>query len=275
MSATLTIVVVTFNARDDVIACLASVHAAPPDRPWTVVVVDNASTDGTPEAITAHWPALSLHRLTANRGFAAANNVGIRGSDGVLILLLNSDTLIGAGQIERLCRALESSPRAAAAGPRLLGGDGRQELSFGPMISPLGELRQRVRAGLLAHAPIPLQRGMRARLQRAQEVDWVSGACLLVRRAAAEQVGLLDERYFMYCEDVDFCAALRAAGHRVLFVPDAIVTHLRGRSRATAPIATSRHYRESQLAFYRKHHPKWARWLARYLRAKGQHPGPD
>jgi GT2 family glycosyltransferase len=99
-------------------------------------------------------------------------------------------------------------------------------------------------------------------------VDWVSGACLLVRRAAAEQVGLLDERYFMYCEDVDFCAALRAAGHRILYAPEVVVTHLRGRSRATAPAATTRRYRDSQLAFYRKHHPRWARLLRWYLAAR-------
>ena len=107
-------------------------------------------------------------------------------------------------------------------------------------------------------------------MRRRQFVDWVSGACLLVRRSAAEQVGLLDERYFMYCEDVDFCAALRASGHRILYTPDVVVTHLRGRSRASAPVVTSRRYRDSQVAFYRKHHPRWAPLLRWYLRLKGE-----
>src|SRR5439155_1073275 len=87
--------------------------------------------------------------------------------------------------------------------------------------------------------------------------DWVSGACLLVRRADAEAVGGLDERFFMYTEDVDFCAAIRARGRRVLFTPDVEIVHLRGRSAAAAPEATSSAYRRSQIAFYEKHHPGW------------------
>ena len=95
------------------------------------------------------------------------------------------------------------------------------------------------------------------RTRRRQHPDWVSGACLLVRRADAEAAGLLDERYFMYTEDVDFCAAIRARGRQVLFTPDVEVVHLRGRSAASAPAATARGYRRSQLAFYAKHHPRW------------------
>src|SRR5207237_2350185 len=88
-----------------------------------------------------------------------------------------------------------------------------------------------------------------------QLVDWVSGACLLVRRNAAEPAGLLDERFFLYTEDVDFCHAVRALGYRVLFTPSADIVHLRGRSRATAPDAVNAAYRRSQIAFYEKHHP--------------------
>lgn len=270
MSAPLSIIVVTFNAQADVLACVASVHAHPPARTWELVVVDNQSTDGTADAVAARWPEVSLIRLPENVGFAAANNIGIRASTGPLILLLNSDTLVAAGQIEALCTALELEPGAAAAGPRLVDGQGRQELSFGPMISPLGEARQKLRTRLLASGPGALRRRIADDMARRQFVDWVSGACLLVRRSAAEQVGLLDARYFMYCEDVDFCAALRAAGHRILYVPEVVVTHLRGRSRASAPVATNRRYRDSQLAFYRKHHPRWAPLLRWYLMLKGE-----
>ncbi|HTV01875.1 MAG TPA: glycosyltransferase family 2 protein [Luteitalea sp.] len=268
MTAPLSIVIVTFNAREDALACLASVYAHPPDRPWDVVVVDNQSVDGTADAIATRWPDLALVRLPENIGFAAANNIGIRASTGALVLLLNSDTLVDAGQIEALCAALESEPTAAAAGPKLIDGEGRQEISFGRMISPLGEPRQKVRARLLARGPAAVRTRIAADLQRRQTVDWVSGACLLVRRSAAEQVGLLDERYFMYCEDVDFCAALRGAGFTILYAPDVEVVHLRGRSRATAPAVTNRRYRDSQLAFYRKHHPRWARMLRWYLAAR-------
>jgi GT2 family glycosyltransferase len=108
--------------------------------------------------------------------------------------------------------------------------------------------------------------------RRERDVDWVSGACLLVRRTDAEAVGLMDERYFMYAEDVDFCAAVRARGRRVLFSPAAEVVHLRGRSRATASTAAEQAYRRSQIAFYEKHHPGWVPWLRWYLKMKGGLP---
>ena len=100
-------------------------------------------------------------------------------------------------------------------------------------------------------------------------MDWVSGACLLVSPGRRRGVGLLDERYFLYTEDVDFCAALRARGRRILFAPAAEVMHLRGRSRASAPAAMNAAYRRSQLAFYEKHHPRWAWLLRAYLRLQG------
>jgi GT2 family glycosyltransferase len=268
VSASVSIVIVTFNAREDALACLTSVHAHPPRRPWDVVVVDNQSSDGTADAIADRWPDDRLIRLPENIGFAAANNVGIKATQGTFVLLLNSDTLVGEGQLEALCDALEQDTSAAAVGPRLVDGEGRQELSYGSMISPLSEPRQKVRARLLMQGPAPIRARIEADMSRRQHVDWVSGACLLVRRVAAEHVGLLDERYFMYCEDVDFCAALRAAGHTVLYAPEIEITHLRGRSRASAPAVTSRRYRDSQVAFYRKHHPRWARVLRWYLAAR-------
>jgi GT2 family glycosyltransferase len=108
--------------------------------------------------------------------------------------------------------------------------------------------------------------------RREQFVDWVSGACLLVRRADAEAIGLLDERFFLYTEDVDFCASLRARGRSILFTPAAEITHVRGRSRASAPVAANAAYRRSHMAFYEKHHPRWARILRTYLRVKAQEP---
>jgi hypothetical protein len=102
--------------------------------------------------------------------------------------------------------------------------------------------------------------------------DWVSGACLLVRRADALAAGLLDDRYFLYAEDVDFCAALRSLGRRILFTPDAEVVHLRGASGRKRRVETGRAYRRSQLAFYEKHHPRWAPLLRAYLRLRGALP---
>jgi GT2 family glycosyltransferase len=176
------------------------------------------------------------------------------------LLLLNSDTTVPAGAIDRLLAELEQQPDVAVIGPRLVDGSGRAELSFGRMIGPFNELRQKRRARSGAVEELTRRRGY---------PDWVSGACLLVRRADAEAVGGLDERYFMYAEDVDFCAAIRARGRRVLFAPDVEVVHLRGRSAASAPAATHAAYRRSQIAFYEKHHPRWAPLLRLYLRLRG------
>jgi GT2 family glycosyltransferase len=103
-------------------------------------------------------------------------------------------------------------------------------------------------------------------------VDWVSGACLLIRREDLERAGLFDERYFLYTEDVDLCATVRRHGRLVRFSPEAVVEHRRGASRASAPGPTEEAYRRSQIAFYRKHHPRWAPWLALYLKVRGRLP---
>jgi GT2 family glycosyltransferase len=261
---TLSIVIVTFNALADAEACVASLHGAPPTTPHDVTVVDNASTEPVAAAIAANWPAVRVLEMGRNAGFAAASNAGIRATSARLVLLLNSDTIVPAGAIDRLVARLDASPEVAIAGPRILDAAGFPELSFGRMISPLGELRQQVRA----RRPGWIARETR----REQFVDWVSGACLLVRRADAEAVGLLDERYFLYTEDVDFCAAVRARGRRVLFTPAAEIVHRRGRSRATAPGRAAAAYRRSHVAFYEKHHPRWAPILKAYLRLKGELP---
>jgi GT2 family glycosyltransferase len=273
MTSLLSIVIVSFNTREDLLRCLASLDAAPPAGPHEIVVVDNASRDGTAEAVRARWPATRLIVQAENAGFAAGNNVGIRAAAGDLLLLLNSDTVVPAGALDALVSRLAAHPEAAVAGPRLVDGDGRAELSFGPMISPLAELRQKLVMALHHRGVGVVSRWVERATRRERFVDWVSGAALLVHRRDAEAVGLLDERYFLYTEDVDFCAAIRRRGRRVLFTPAASITHLRGRSRATAPAAMNAAYRRSHIAFYEKHHPRWAALLRAYLRARGQLPG--
>jgi len=259
----LSIVIVSFNARADLERCLGFLHAMPPAIAHEIVVVDNGSTDGSVEA-ARRWPDVRVIALGANVGFAKGNNAGIRTATGDALLLLNSDTVVPAGALDRLAGELDRDPSVAVVGPRLVDGNGQAELSFGRMIGPLNELRQKRRA---------VNRGEVEKLTRVRQYpDWVSGACLLVRRADADAVNGLDERFFMYTEDVDFCAAIRGRGRKVLFTPAAAITHLRGRSRATVPGAMNAAYRRSQLAFYEKHHPWWAPLLRMYLRLKGQAP---
>ena len=264
--ADLTIVIVSYNTRRDLENCLRSLHGPPPAISHEIVVVDNASTDGSVEAVRSQWPNVRVVSLDTNLGFARANNAGIRQTTSELILLLNSDTLVPADAIDRLTRALLELPGASIVGPRLVDRAGHPELSFGRMMGPVSELRQKATSILAGRTR------MAAMTSHTRLVDWVSGACLLVRRQDAEAAGLLDERYFMYCEDVDFCAAVRARGGRVYFTPAAEVVHLRGRSRASNPSATGQAYRRSQLAFYRKHHPGWEPFLKVYLALRGKLP---
>ena len=264
----LSIIIVSFNARSDLSRCLESLHHPVPTSPHEIIVVDNASHDGSAEA-ARRWSDVIVIESGGNLGFARGANVGIRASRGELLLLLNSDTVVPPQAIDRLVDELARDARTSVVGPRLVDSDGRAELSFGAMIGPLNELRQKLLVGAQA-ARVPILAAIVERMtRRARHPDWVSGACLLVRRADAEAVGLLDERYFMYAEDVDFCAAIRGRGRRILFTPAVKVVHRRGRSAAAAPDATQAAYRRSQLAFYDKHHPRWSPILRLYLRIRG------
>lgn len=268
----LSIIVVTHNSVGHIHACLASLAENPPAVDHEIVVVDNASSDGTAAAVRQRWPAVRMIDAGVNVGFARASNIGIRQSSGAFVLLLNPDTEIRAGAIDALVEALAVRPDGAVVGPRLVDRNGRAELSFGSMIGPFAELRQKALV-VGSERGVPGIRSYVEHLTRsAREVDWVSGACLLVRRSEAEAVGLLDERYFMYAEDVDFCAAIRARGRKVLFTPGAEVVHVRGQSARSARRATEAAYRRSQLAFYEKHHPGWVPLLRAYLKFRGRLP---
>jgi GT2 family glycosyltransferase len=137
------------------------------------------------------------------------------------------------------------------------------------MIAPLAELRQKMLVSGNDRGFPPIVSTVERMTRRSQEVDWVSGACLLIRRADLEAVGLLDERFFLYTEDVDLCASVRRRGRKILFASDVEIEHLRGRS---AGASTAAAYRRSQLAFYEKHHPAWVPWLRAYLKIRGELP---
>lgn len=265
----LDIIIVNYNTAEDLRACLRSLHTSPPARPHHICVVDNASSDGSVAAVRTEFSGVEVAALDTNVGFAAANNIGIRRTSSPLVLLLNSDTVVPTGAIDTLVDRLEATG-ATAAGPRLVDDHGHPEISWGPMLSPIAEAGQAVRVRL-ARSPLPWAQRWVARWTATERwVDWVTGACLLVRREAALDAGLLDERYFMYEEDVDFCAALRARGGRILFTPAARVVHRRGRSFAVAGTRPSPLYDRSHVAFYEKHRPLWAPVLRAWLRLRGR-----
>jgi GT2 family glycosyltransferase len=266
-SLELSIIIVSYNTRPELVRCLETLRRAPPRTPHEIIVVDNGSSDGSAQA--AAGAGVRVIEAGGNSGFAKANNVGIRASSGAALLLLNSDTIVPEGALDRMLDILARRPEVAAVGPRLVDDEGRAELSFGRMIGPLTEWRQKRLVTGLARRDPAISAQVEAMTRREQIVDWVSGACLLVRRSDAEDVGLLDERFFMYTEDVDFCASLRARGRTVLFTPEVEIVHSRGRSGAVDPGATAAAYARSRIAFYDKHHPLWAPVLRLYLRLQG------
>jgi hypothetical protein len=207
----------------------------------------------------AEFPAARLIANRANVGFARANNQGIRASQGRYVLLLNSDTVVPPGALAALVAFMDAHPAVGAVGPRLLRPDGApQPYAFGgdPTI---GYLLRRGINRLLFRRPLHDWA-----TDAIQPVDWVSGACLLARRAAIEQAGLLDEAIFMYFEDNDWCLRIRQAGWQVIYNPRVAITHIGGQSLAQNP-AARKAYRASLRHFYAKHYGPAASLLLRLL----------
>ena len=262
----LAIVIVSFNAREDLARALGSLRDAPPRTTHAIVVVDNGSVDGAPALVRSRFPDVRLIETGTNLGFGRASNLGIRETTGDYVLLLNPDTSVPTGAIDALVARLDADAAIAAIGPRLVDHAGDAELSFGAMYSPWSEARRKLALALDARGVGIVRRWIEDATRTPREPGWLTGACLLVRRSAGEAAGWFDERYFMYAEDVDLCAALRARGGRIVFAPEVEVVHLRGRSGLTRPGPTRDAWRASHLAFYEKHRPGWAPLLRLYLR---------
>ena len=249
----LSVVIVSWNTTDLLRDCLASLLAQGNAKELAIIVVDNASSDGTAAMVQREFPQVHLIRNDRNLGFARANNQGIRNSQGRFIMLLNSDTRTPSGSIRTLVEFMAGHPDAGVVGPRLVQPDGTvQAYGFGNDPTP-GYLLRRGLSRLLLRRPLHDWQ-----TDQIQRVDWVSGACLLARHAAVEQVGLLDEAMFMYYEDNDWCLRIRQAGWNIYYDPLVSVVHLRGRSLAQNPAAHQAYYRSLQV-FYRKHYAPVAR----------------
>jgi GT2 family glycosyltransferase len=265
----LAVVIVTFNSVEEIDACLQSLVGHTDPFPTTITVVDNASADGTVAHIRGRWPTVQVLDSGGNLGFAKANNIGIRATDSEFVLLMNPDTVAPPGAIQTLVRGLASHPDAAIAGARLLGPTGFPELSWGAAITPWNETKQMLFSRLYLRKIRHIVRKMDRLSRRAREVEWVSGACMVIRRADLEAVGGLDERYFMYNEDVDLCIEMKKRGRTTLYIAGAEVLHHRGKSAPKNP-DLERRRQLSHVAYYEKHLPKWAPLLRVYLKVTGK-----
>lgn len=249
-------VVVNYNAGDHLRRCLDSVVASAGEAALEIVVVDNASRDGSAERATRAHPEARLIRNPDNRGFAAAANQGIRATAAPFVLLINPDAEIAGGTLSGLLKVARDRPGAGVIGPRILHPDGTVypsarkvpgvALAVGhALLSPFFPRNPFTRAYTMADWDRSFER----------EVDWVSGSCMLLQREALDQVGLLDEGYFLYAEDADLCTRLRAAGWSVLFSPELDVVHEGGVSTGRSARMVVEHSR-SVYRYVSKH---WAR----------------
>jgi N-acetylglucosaminyl-diphospho-decaprenol L-rhamnosyltransferase len=267
---TVSAIVVSYNTAPELLRCLASL-AAHVRLPLEVVVVDNASSDNSPDLVRAAHPTARVLESRSNRGFSAANNEGLRASTGPQVLVLNPDAEVTPGAVEILSGILDARPTVGVVGPLTRNPDGSVQVSFGPDLTPLAEWRQRqLVRGVRERRPEALREAA-ARAAAEQEPGWVSASCLLARRRALESVGGFDEGFFLFEEDADLCRRLRGAGWRVLFTPAAEVRHALGRSMDQAPEAARLEYDRSHVRYYRKHNgPLLSALLRTFLALRGR-----
>jgi hypothetical protein len=240
--------------------CLSSVQATVADLACEVIVVDNGSTDGSQAMLRQRFPGVHLIQNDENVGFARANNQAITASQGCYMLLFNSDAIATPGAIQALLDLARTQPRAGIVGAQLVNRDGSFQASHTSFPTLWQEFLMLTGLGRLfygqwypSHSPEE-EKGP-------QTVDYVEGACLLVRREAFEDVGGLDESYFMYAEEVDWCQTMRERGWQVWYQPEAKVIHLGGgSSRNRRPQREADLYR-SRVQFFRKHYGDRAAWL--------------
>jgi GT2 family glycosyltransferase len=256
----LSIVIVSWNVREDLRECLQSLLREEGSRLESgeieIIVVDNASTDGTAEMVNLEFPQVKLLVNSQNLGYTKANNIGINHSRGKYILLLNPDTIVHQGALQALIDCAESHPEAGIIGAKLLNPDGsvqRSARSF-PDIGA-GLFRNTFLGRLFPNNPF-VRRYLLTDFgyDEVREVDWVSGAAMLVRRDLIERIGGLDERFWAYCEDVDLCWRAWQAGYKVLFCPNAVITHKVGRSSDQRLVPSLIQHHKSMWLFYLKNY---------------------
>jgi N-acetylglucosaminyl-diphospho-decaprenol L-rhamnosyltransferase len=252
--ADLTLVIVSWNVCELLRRCLQSILATEGDV--EIVVVDNASTDGSLEMVREAFPQVHLIANEENRGFTAANNQGLALAHGRCLLLLNPDTEVVEDALATMVQYMDAHPEVGALGPRLLFPDGRQQPSrrrFPTFATALVEStvvqewwadNRILRRYYMADTPD----------DTVQPVDWVVGACLLVRREAYEQIGGLDEGFFMYSEELDWCKRIKDAGWEIVYLPTATVIHHEGKSSEQVVPARHIRFQTSKVRYFRKHY---------------------
>ena len=250
----LSAVVVSYKTRELTLECLRVLTAELRSLQAEILVVDNASADGSADAVRTAFPEVRLLENAHNAGFGAANNLALRKARGRYLLLLNTDAFPRPEAVRRLVDVLVQNPAAGVVGPRLLHADGSLQQSCFRFPSPAHAWCENLGLTRLGRWFVRLDDYRRWDHATERAVDFVIGACLLLRREVYEQVGGFDERFFMYQEEADWQKRIRDAGWQVLFTPEAEVVHLAGASGKAEPARVSGHFFESLDKYTLKHH---------------------
>lgn len=249
------VILLNYNTRALLVETLERISSPLLRAGWEIIVVDNGSSDGSVQEVAARFGDVHLIASTTNVGYAAGNNLGLREAQHDTFLLLNTDVIVTPEQLRALVQYLQGEPGVGAVSPGLRTVDGAaQAFAYGGDPSPAYLFRRSVRRVLRLG---PLHDWD---VKSPSDADWVSGACLAVRKAVYDQIGGLDERFFLYFEDVDWCARIRKAGWRVVYNPTIQVTHLGGQSQPRRAVAND-FYSASMRTYYRIHYPHWPGWL--------------
>ena len=263
----LSICIVNWNTRTDLEQALASILNSDPGISIQVIVLDNASQDGSAQMVRERFPGVTLIESAENLGFARGYNRAASESTGRHVLILNPDTVVHQGALGTLTAYMDSHPHIAAAGPRLLNSDGSLQYSCRRFPTPLAALFRNTVLGRLVGPDRFTRDYLMADWDHSspREVDWISGAAMCIRRESWEKVGGFDEGFFMYAEDMDWCLRAHQACYQIHYVPEAAITHCIGRSSDQRPLAMVVQFHRSMARFYRKHYaPRWP-WGLRWL----------
>ncbi len=258
-SIDLTVIVLNYKTPDLVVDCLRSLDGQIDGQCQEVVVVDNCSGDDSVERIESAIDANGWSgwaRVVAspvNGGFAAGNNVGIKASDAKRYMLLNSDTVVRAGAIAELMRTMDEMPDVSMVSPRLEWMDGEYQVSTFRYRTPITEMMYASRLGVIGRC-FPRHVVAREMHEFTAGIDWASFACILIRGEVFESIGLLDEGYFMYFEDMAFCRQATRAGFTIAYQPGAKVVHLRGGSSPVKERTKNRQQRPAYFYAARSHY---------------------
>lgn len=252
------VIIVSWNARDFLRECLKSLNSGVSKYPLEIIVVDNASTDGSPECVGREFPEVQLIRSQSNLGFARANNLAVRQSTGKYVCLVNSDVKVHRDCITRLVDYCEAHPEVGLAGPRIIGGDGLLQRSCWGFPS-VWNMFCRALALDKAFPKVRVFGGYELGYwdqENTQPVDILGGCFWVGRREALDAVGLLDESFFMYGEDMDWCRRFWTGGWKNVLVAEAEATHYGGASSANAPVRFYLERQRADLQYWAKHHTR-------------------